>query len=520
MAVFGRVLTLSRQSNMKTEQKHNLFCLLLLFLLAAGYACVFSYLLIMKYYTFNPPCLLNGIGIRMIKNFLTDGFLRPYYMEQISGLKHCLVLYPGMILTAPLFLLFPYPEWPLVVQALIVACAVFPLFYLARRALDSRLLALSVVFSYLLHPDINLFTLQGFRHPVTGLPILLWLFYFMLKKDKRGTILFLILSNLLMINTVWMTAISGLVFYSIRKHPFDKTVFKISAIWFIVQLAIFTTLLILNKDRVPAEYVHLHNYAGSVSSALKTAVAHPSVVISTALQNIRSLKSLFTPPAGIFALFSWYFLLPAVCEMGFDLIASNRISTFAFVLPFLFLAAVYGIASFRKMAVRLFSSEKNCISVKDINALLAVFIFAGAVITHYFFPAQHTEALPFSKKFDRNKYTMTKHAYIGHYVLNLIPKTASCLSTKVLTNHLYACKRIGDFPYHLERYPWDYILVDTKNTPEDANDSGNSLKQLLKANSGYGKYLFIDGYLLLKKDFPQNGHQKLLKAVGLLETKQ
>lgn len=498
---------------MKTKQKNNSFCLLLLLILAAGYACVFSYFLILKYYTFDSTCLFNGTGIRMIKNFLTGGFLRPYYMEQVSGLKYFLVLYPGMILTAPLFLLFPYPEWPLIVQAVIAACAVFPLYYLAYQVLNSKLLAFSVVSSYLLHPEVNLFTLQGFRHPVTGLPILLGLFYFMFKKDKRKTVIFLILANLLMINVVWMTAILGLVFYFIRKNPLDKTVFKISAGWFAAVLALFITLLAVNQDTVPAEYIHLHNYEGNLSCAIKTALLHPAMVMKTVSQNIKFLKTLFILPAGIFSLFSWPFLLPAGCEIGFDLIASNRISTFAFVLPFLFLSAICGISFFRKMLKRLFSMRGLALDEKILNAVLAGFIFSTALITHYYFPAAQSEPLIFSQAFDSNKYKITRHIYVGHYVLSLIPPQASCLATKVFTNHLYNCEKIGDFPYHLEKHPWDYILVDTKNMPETTSDYRNSLKQLLQENSGYGRYLFIDGYLILKKDFPQNGHQKILNSI-------
>lgn len=495
---------------METRQRTNRLCLLILFISAAVYASVFSYFLIMKYYNLDA-CLYNGMGIRMLNNFLQGQGFRPYHLEDIPAVKHFIVLYPSCLLELPFFLLFPYPELPLIAQAILIACAVFPLYHLGYQILKSKVLSLSIAGSYLLHPYVNLATLQSYRHPVMAIPLLFGLFYFLCKKEKRKTLVFLILANSVIINVVWMTALLGLIFYLTRKDPLDKLVLKISSVWLAVTAIIFSGLLIFHKDSFPATYIHLNNYGTTLPEVIKTIFARPELLMANVSRNIGFFINLFILPPGLFALFSWPFLLPAAPETGFNLILTTKISTIVLVIPFFFLSGIYGIAALKEKTAR-FADRKTG------NAIWAILIFTWAAAAHYCFPAQEGEPLVLSRNFDFNKYRMTKHAYIGHYIFNLIPRDDSCLATEALTNHLYDCKKVGDFPEHWEKQDWDYILVDTRYAPKEPFEDSfggyrNLLNELLSKDSRYGVSLFLDGYLLFKKGLPRKQHERILKAI-------
>lgn len=495
---------------MKPKRKNNRFCLLILFILAAVYALAFSYFLIMKYYNFDSN-LYNGMGLRMLNNFLKGQGFQPYHLENVPGVQHFIVLYPSCLLEIPFFLLFPYPELPLIAQAILIACAVFPLYHLGYQILKSKLLSLTIACSYLLHPYVNLATLQSYRHPVMAIPLLFGLFYFLSKKEKRNTIILLSLANLVIINVVWMTALLGLIFYLIRKDPLDKLVFKISSVWLTVTAMIFLGLFILNKDSFPVTYIHLNNYGNTLPQVIKTIFAQPGLLMNNVSGNIGFFINLFISPPGLFSLLSWPFLVPAALETGFNLILATKISTIVLVIPFFFLSGIYGIAKLKEKTARF-------IDGKTYTIIGAIFIFIWAATAHYYFPVQRGETFVFAKNFNFDKYRITKHARIGHYVLSLIPRSASCLATGILTNHLYDCAKIGDFPYHLEKHNWDYILVDTTDGVNGLPGVSveyykNLLEKLLSKDSDYGVYLFIDGYLLLKKGLPQERHEKILNSI-------
>lgn len=511
-------------------------CLVIVFILAAAYICLFASVLIMKYDTFNPSYTVDGMSVRIIKHFAATGVLQPYY-ETTKGVGHCLLFYPLGILSIPLFLLFPYPQWVMIVHTTFIAAAVFPLYYLCRRILRSSLLSLAVISAYLLHPHVNIFTLQGFRVPAIAIPLLFSLFYFMYKKNKQKTLIFLILSNLVIINVVWMTAILAMAFYIVRKCPLDKLVFKISAVWCIVILAVVSVLFILNKDSFPAGYVHLDGYGNNLREVIKTAIAHPDLVAENIFREAGFFAQLFILPPGVISLFAWPFLLPATLETAFTLFAGNKISTVALIFPFLFLSAVIGMAVIRKTLNRLLLClplqnppcspllQRGDFQTKMLNIILAVFIFTAAAVAHYYYPLPQMEEAPFSRRFDFNKYKMSRHAYVGHYVLGLLPKDEACLVTPAFVNHLYDCKRFGRFPYDLEKYNWDYVLIDTrdgrdkirligqKTGSEEESLYGNALKKLLAGDSGYGIYLFIDEYLMLKKGHFQQNHKKVIDSI-------
>lgn len=495
---------------MEPRQRTNRLCLLILFISATVYASVFSYFLIIKYYNLDA-CLYNGMGIRMLNNFLQGQGFRPYHLENVPAVKHFIVLYPSCLLELPFFILFPYPELPLIAQSALLACAVFPLYYLGYQILKSKLLSLSIAAAYLLHPYVNLAALQGYRHPVMAVPLLFGLFYFLCKKERRKTLIFLILANSVIINVVWMTALLGLIFYLTRKEPLDKLVLKISSVWLAATAIIFSGLLIFHKDSFPATYIHLNNYGTTLPEVIKTIFTRPDLLMLAVYRNIGFFINLFVLPPGIFSLFAWPFLLPAAPETAFNLILANKISTILLIIPFFFLAAIYGIAALKESAAR-FSGGKIG------HTLWAILLFTWAVSAHYRFPPQDGETPIFSRHFDFNKYRITKHAYIGHYIFNLIPRDGSCLATEALTNHLYDCKKVGDFPEHWEKQDWDYILVDTRYAPKEPFEDSfggyrNLLNKLLSKDSRYGVYLFLDGYLLFKKGLPQKKQGKMLENI-------
>src|SRR5262249_27061268 len=92
---------------------------------------------------------------------------------------------PILALLAPLWLLFPSGLTLAAVQVVAVSLGALPVFWLARKHLDSASLAVVLAISYLLYPWLAWTTLDAI-HPVTlAIPLLLFGIWF-LDIDRLG----------------------------------------------------------------------------------------------------------------------------------------------------------------------------------------------------------------------------------------------------------------------------------------------------------------------------------------------
>ena len=98
------------------------------------------------------------------------------------------------LLVAPLFRLGPGPEMLLLVQSLVVASAVFPLFALGRRLVRGRA-GLAAAAAYLLAPDVHMGVMFDYNPSTLGSALLLWAAYAMIAGGPRRRVAFALLAS-------------------------------------------------------------------------------------------------------------------------------------------------------------------------------------------------------------------------------------------------------------------------------------------------------------------------------------
>ncbi len=86
---------------------------------------------------------------------------------------------PVLVAFAPLWLVWPSPDSLLVAQAIAVALGAVPVFWLARKHLDSERAGLGFALAYLFYPPTQWLTLNEFHPVALACPLLLFAFWYL-----------------------------------------------------------------------------------------------------------------------------------------------------------------------------------------------------------------------------------------------------------------------------------------------------------------------------------------------------
>lgn len=167
---------------------------LLLFLAAAAYTVYLGAVTCARYTAYRNSAYDFGIFVQGYYSMLTRGF--PYTtLERGYDLTHFAVhLSPVLWLGLPLFALFPYPETVQILQALVLASSVFPLYLICRRLRLSRLSSVFFCGLLLLYPALTGGSMYDFHENCFLVPLLLWTIYFAERQQLLPALLFALLS--------------------------------------------------------------------------------------------------------------------------------------------------------------------------------------------------------------------------------------------------------------------------------------------------------------------------------------
>jgi len=86
---------------------------------------------------------------------------------------------PILAAFAPLWWIWPSPNMLVVVQALAIALGALPVFWLARKHLESERVALGFSLAYLLYPAVQWLALNEFHPVALACPLLLYAFWYL-----------------------------------------------------------------------------------------------------------------------------------------------------------------------------------------------------------------------------------------------------------------------------------------------------------------------------------------------------
>lgn len=168
----------------------------LLVLLAAGFVLFVSIWTVCRVYSFCTPTYDFGIFSQMFYNMKSSGL--PYTTVERDGLlSHFYVhVSPIYYLLLPIYYLFPFPATLQILQAVVLACAVVPLWKLCRLHKLSATVSILFCAILLVYPAFSGGTSYDLHENAFLAPLILWLLYGI---DRKNTVITIVSSGLVLL---------------------------------------------------------------------------------------------------------------------------------------------------------------------------------------------------------------------------------------------------------------------------------------------------------------------------------
>ncbi len=254
----------------------------------------------------------------------------------------------------PLYWIYPSPIWLLVVQAAVVGAGAIPLFLLAKRFLGGYggWPAALVSIAYLFNPGLQSANLFDFHAQTMAGTLLLFAFYYLIKKRLWPFVVFAVLASLAKEEISLIVAMMGLyAIFLLRRPRWGVPIFAAGSAYFLF------VMLFLIPSFNPGDASELVEgrydaFGGSITGVARTALSDPGFTLSYVFtgEKLLYLVKLLGIPAflGLFAPFLLAIPLP---ELAINLLSDRPQMTSidyhysAPILPFVYLAAAAGISN-------------------------------------------------------------------------------------------------------------------------------------------------------------------------------
>jgi uncharacterized membrane protein len=347
--------------------------------------------------------------------------------EQVSRLASHVD--PLLAAFAPLWLLWPSPSLLLVVQAVAVALGAVPVFWLARKHLESELAGAGFAVVYLLYPPVQWLPLDDFHAVAFACPLLLFAFWY-LDEDRLGPFTVFALGAVLAKEEIGLVVAAMGVWYALsrRRGRIGGAIAALGTAWSIVAIAV---VIPAAGDDGSDFYGRYDEVGGSPLGLLETAVTDPGRIVSVAFdqRGFEYLAELVLPLA-MLPLLAPAALLIAVPELAINLLSSTVTQTSihyhytAGLIPGLVVAAVLGTARI--------SGSRPALATPVALGAAAVALVGSLVLG------------PVPDRID--DYDRTELDRSAADAIDVIPENEPVSATNTLGAHLSERRRVLSFP--------------------------------------------------------------------------
>lgn len=354
-----------------------------------------------------------------------------------------------LVLLVPLWLIWSSPLVILIAQALAVAAGAIPIFWLARKHLGSERAAAHVALAYLLFPatQFNAFTpTSGFHSISFAVPLVLFAIWFL---DNDRLIPFVVLALFAASTKEEMPLAVGCLglWYAFAKGK-RRAGFAIFASG--AALSLFAFLVLIPHYSAPGFHPFADRYAaagGSTGAILDNAITHPLRLLEVALSVHKALYVvlLLLPLLGL-SLLEPLVLIGAVPDLVINLLSDKGSSTLigssytAGILPFLFAAAIFGVAKLRR--------DPRDVSLVMLVATLFLVVYSPILLT--------------GRDLDQTLRADPHRAAVRH-AIDLVPHGAAVSVTNAVGGYLSTRSSVSIFP-SVRRARWVVLDEDDKQT--------------------------------------------------------
>lgn len=472
----------------------------------------FILLFMVLFYVF----ILGGLSINYHNDFGTSAFdlgvqdqgvwlisrLRFPFFNTVRGLNlfgdHVTFIH---ILIAPLYWFWNDVRAILLLQAAALATGAIPIYLIAREKLKSNLIPLAFAFSYLTYPALHYLNLENFHPDAFAVPLLLFAFYFAIKRRYYLYSIFAFLT-LLTKEEISLTVFAlGIYVAVFHNRKFGVLTSVIAILYFI-----FAIQVVLPYFNAFGYFRGLYGYSvfGKLGSTpeqiIGTAISKPDVLYDQLFSDMnKNYVFNLLAPVGFISILG----LP-VLFISLPVILMNTLSGYyythfinyhytAAIIPFIFLSAIYGISMLNRQYLR----------------IIAITIMLASSITANYYISPFDTSL---KNMDRTINSIINHPEYGRVntinrAISIIPENASVSASYTIVPHLTHRERIYMFPNPFRISYWGingenppkadvgYILLDMNLLIENSDKEMISLLQ----EGNYNKVFDDDNIILLKK---------------------
>ena len=476
-----------------TVSNWNLWAHLLAWGLVVVYILGFTWLALLRHYSFNSSGFDLGIYDQVTWN-TSQG--RPFfYTTTGQPLLHLSNHGSLNILLAALFYrLYSGPEMLLFLQTAAIGLGGLPLFWLSREKLNSNLAGLSLLLAYLLFPTLEVVTLWDYHPPALSVGFFMFAFYFLVKRRRGWYLLCLILAMSGKEHLPLQAAFLGLyAMLWLREWWLGGLTVGLGLAWFFVLLN-----WIIPANSVVGEHIFLSYYADlgdSPQQIVLTAITRPDLVWRNVWQpsKLRYLFDVlapfaFLPLAGLPA------LLIGAPSFAINLLSANTAMHDASggqygadVAPWLAWGAAYGFIYLAAGVTRLWPAARPAAITGASLILVAI-----AAIWHLFYGFS-----PLALDPPHAQWAVDDHDRLAQRFLDQIPPQAAIAAQGKLYPHLsnrlvaYQLPDVNDA---------EYVFIDVTNGtwPIHPNDL-RALTGVLLQSGQFGVQDAAGGYILLRR---------------------
>jgi uncharacterized membrane protein len=472
---------------------------------AAFYGVTFSVLSLLRHSSFNTHTFDLGLHHQATWNSL-HGRLFEYTLKSSDSyvLPNLLGDHVNLILllAVPFYAIHDGAGTLLVLQAIVVGSAAFPLYRIARDVTKGPAPALLFVLLYALNPALHAANLFDFHAIVPAASFLIWALWAALKGHDRLLAVAVVLALSCQENVALAVVCLGVTLSLLGRHRAGAVIAAAGALWFLV---CFLIILPHFNPGVGSNAFGRYRDLGATPGAVVVHVlTEPSVLISRLMQKL-TVKWLFDlfAPFGFLSVLAPQILVLGASEFLLDLFSSFEpqrtidVQYAAILVSALALAAPFGARTAGQIFDRWFGVR--CQRTVVAAGALALASTIGFQILRY-------GSLRILSRDYLRSYRVTEHHRLAKRFLAEIPMDATVSAQDSITPHL--CRRVvWTFPLV---HNADAVLLDLaggifpvqlyplrNQTPEA---SYYEYVERLLAAGAYRIADAEDGWLLLRRD--------------------
>lgn len=396
---------------------------------------------------------------------------------------------PILLFIIPLYKLWPNPCVLLILQAILLASAVIPLYLIAKTRIKEKLIVYAVIVAYILNRPIRGIALSDFHPECFMVPILFWAYYFLIQ--RKNALFFVLLSLLVLCKEDVTFLIAGIgIFCAISLRRIKLGVSLLISgllLWFL------ETKIIIPLFNPSGTYAYMNRFPLGLTymDNINSILTNPSNFIQLMFcgPKINYILKIFGPLLFLSLLSPKHYvlwLIPLLKNLfvnpnfsGFYNISSHYTAS---LIPFVFISAIYGAGLLEERA-------KKKVALLSIAALVifSSLIFYGKTDGH-----QLSRFLCEIK----NKRTLERVGF-----LKKIPRDASVCANYNLVPHLSRREFIFEWnPRSPSSFITEYIIVDMNLLEYLSDNDRASIKEYFKQITEKGYKIFFlnkDGTFLI-----------------------